>query len=425
MKKSVMLVFIIGLLVFGGAIYGIHQVTNQADDMTIECRVLDGKPEVAANIAFKIHNQWSERLDWEVQGSFDSQGEAHIEVLHSENWMAPEQFRKRTYFSYGYDRDVEIYPFRQTHLEFTSEADRGGDWFDSQHDSYIEAFRAVAAKTPTGQMYSEVVKLGEYVDYYTLNLELYCVDRLFWPYDATPTVSDFFKIKIPSSHVAELYVEKDEKGNVIGYGETYYNTSGDVSYMESGAVYFSTCGDVGNEGVYFSFHGGTNNKEYEPISIGCGNGIFLLPLTENAEGEFVAEISSLNKVFELPEEECYPIELLVDVQKENLLLFTKEKDKLVFRCIDIDSMQETVKEELTDFEEGAEIIQLHLYESEMFLILADSTFAYFRKENDCMKPQIITSLETEGLHISANYQLEGLRLSPNYQLEYDWDYQDG
>ncbi|MBR3807500.1 MAG: hypothetical protein IKJ15_03895, partial [Lachnospiraceae bacterium] len=69
MKKSVILVLIIGLLVFCGAMYGIHQVTNQADDMIIECRVLEGEPEAAANIAFKIHNQWSERLDWEVQGS--------------------------------------------------------------------------------------------------------------------------------------------------------------------------------------------------------------------------------------------------------------------------------------------------------------------------------------------------------------------
>lgn len=333
MKKSVILVLIIGLLVFCGAIYAIHQVTNQADEMTIECRVLEGEPKTAANIAFKIHNQWSERLDWEVQGSFDDKGEAHIEVLHTENWAAPEQFRTKTFFNYRYDRNVGLYG-----------------------------------------------SLQKNADYYTLILEPDCVNNLVWPYDPIDVISDFFKVKNLSA----------------------LNLS------------FTSCGDVGTEGVYFSFHGRTNEKEYEPISIGCGNGIFLLPLTKDAEGEFVAETSLLKKVFELPEEDCYPITLLVDVQKENLLLFTKEKDKLVFRCIDIASMQEKVRTEVADFSEGAEISQLSLYEKEMFLILVDGTFVYFRKEKDCMKPQIVSALEAEGWRVPSDYQ-----------LEYDWDYQDG
>ena len=333
MKKSVILVLIIGLLVFCGAIYAIHQVTNQADEMTIECRVLEGEPQTAANIAFKIHNQWSERLDWEVQGSFDDKGEAHIEVLHTENWAAPEQFRTKTFFNYRYDRNVGLYG-----------------------------------------------SLQKNADYYTLILEPDCVNNLVWPYDPIDVISDFFKVK-------------------------------NLSALK---LSFTSCGDVGTEGVYFSFHGRTNEKEYEPISIGCGNGIFLLPLTKDAEGEFVAETSLLKKVFELPEEDCYPITLLVDVQKENLLLFTKEKDKLVFRCIDIASMQEKVRTEVADFSEGAEISQLNLYEEEMFLILEEGTFVYFRKEKDCMKPQIVSSLEAEGWRVPSNYP-----------LEYDWDYQDG
>ena len=333
MKKSVILELIIGLLVFCGAIYAIHQVTNQADEMTIECRVLEGEPKTAANIAFKIHNQWSERLDWEVQGSFDDKGEAHIEVLHTENWAATEQFRTKTFFNYRYDRNVGLYG-----------------------------------------------SLQKNADYYTLILEPDCVNNLVWPYDPIDVISDFFKVKNLSA----------------------LNLS------------FTSCGDVGTEGVYFSFHGRTNEKEYEPISIGCGNGIFLLPLTKDAEGEFVAETSLLKKVFELPEEDCYPITLLVDVQKENLLLFTKEKDKLVFRCIDIASMQEKVRTEVADFSEGAEISQLSLYEKEMFLILVDGTFVYFRKEKDCMKPQIVSALEAEGWRVPSDYQ-----------LEYDWDYQDG
>ena len=333
MKKSVILVLIIGLLVFCGAIYAIHQVTNQADEMTIECRVLEGEPQTAANIAFKIHNQWSERLDWEVQGSFDDKGEAHIEVLHTENWAAPEQFRTKTFFNYRYDRNVGLYG-----------------------------------------------SLQKNADYYTLILEPDCVNNLVWPYDPIDVISDFFKVK-------------------------------NLSALK---LSFTSCGDVGTEGVYFSFHGRTNEKEYEPISIGCGNGIFLLPLTKDAEGEFVAETSLLKKVFELPEEDCYPITLLVDVQKENLLLFTKEKDKLVFRCIDIASMQEKVRTEVADFSEGAEISQLILYEKDMFLILVDGMFVYFRKENDCMKPQIISSLEAEGWRVPSDYP-----------LEYDWAYQDG
>ena len=333
MKKSVILVLIIGLLFFCGAIYAIHQVTNQADEMTIECRVLEGEPQTAANIAFKIHNQWSERLDWEVQGSFDDKGEAHIEVLHTENWAATEQFRTKTFFNYRYDRNVGLYG-----------------------------------------------SLQKNADYYTLILEPDCVNNLVWPYDPIDVISDFFKVK-------------------------------NLSALK---LSFTSCGDVGTEGVYFSFHGRTNEKEYEPISIGCGNGIFLLPLTKDAEGEFVAETSLLKKVFELPEEDCYPITLLVDVQKENLLLFTKEKDKLVFRCIDIASMQEKVRTEVADFSEGAEISQLSLYEKEMFLILVDGTFVYFRKEKDCMKPQIVSALEAEGWRVPSDYQ-----------LEYDWDYQDG
>ena len=404
MKKSFFIVLIIGILSFTGLVYGIHTVQSQSDDMMVECRVLEGEPKNAAGITFQVKNQWSERLNWDVNVKFDEKGEPDIQIIHEADWLASEDFRTRTYFNRSMNQDIYMSAYREIHHDYENgTAASMEDWFEAQQDTYIEAFKAVAERTPSGEKYTETVHLGDYIDYYTVNLEFYMVDNLLWHQEDDDLISDYLRIKIPQSHTVEMNVTKDGNGIVIGYG---------MDPVETGTIAFTCYGDADTSGVYFSFYG-SDGQNIVPLNIGAGNGIFLLPLKEREDGVQEVMAQDLTKVFALPDENCYPLELLLDSQKENLLLFTKENDKLVFRCIRKDTMQETVKAELCDFSEGVEIKQVDLFEEELFLFMNDGTMCYFRREDNTFKPQT-----------TVNFGENDPRVS-NYLLEYDWDYKDG
>lgn len=404
MKRSLFIVVIIGILAFTGLVFSIHTVQSQADDMIIECKVLEGEPKNAAGITFQVKNQWSERLKWDVTVKFDEKGEPDIQIIHEADWLATEDFRTRSYFSRWMSQDIYMQAYREIHHDYQGGTASREEWFEAhQEDTYFEAFKAVAERTPAGEKRTETVHLGDYIDYYTVNLGFYMVDNLLLHQEDDDLISDYLRIKIPQSHTVEMNVTKDGNGKVIGYG---------MDPVETGTIDFTCYGDADVNGIYFSFYG-SDGQNIVPLNIGAGNGIFLLPLRQRNEGVQEVMAQDLTKVFALPDENCYPLELLLDGQKENLLLFTKENDKLVYRCIRKDTMQETVKTELCDFPEGVEIKQVDLYDEELFLFMSDNTMCYFRKENRVFKPQTIVNLGQEGPQIS------------NYQLEYDWDYRDG
>ena len=403
MKKAFLSVVVIGILVFSGLIYTICKVQSEADDMKVECRVLEGNPAYAANLTFAVHNQWSDRLSWDVKVKYDEKGEPDIQVSHEADWLASEDFRKRSYFSHWMSQDIYMSAYHEIHHDYDHGAAASlEDWFEGQQDSYIEVFKAVAERTKAGEKRTETVRLGDYVDHYLVNLDIYLVDHLLWHQEDDAIISDYLRIDIPDSHTLEARVTKDERGIVMGYG---------MDPVETGTISFTCYGDADENGVYFSFYG-SDGQNVVPLTLGPGNGVFLLPLEEREDDVKEVMASELRKVFTLPDEDCYPVELMLDVQKENLLLFTKEKDKLIFRCIRKDNMQEITKTELCDFPERVEIKQIDLYEEELFLFMNDNMMCYFRKENRIFEPQIIVNLGQEGPQIS------------NYQLEYDWDYRD-
>jgi len=405
MKKALLLVGIIGILAFSGMFYVLHRVHAESDDMKVECIVLEGDPAYAANLAFTIHNQWSNRLNWDVNVQYDDNGKPDIQVFYRADWMAKEEFRSRSYVDRFWNQDISMYAYRDIYYDSIAGGyDPDEDWFGQQDkDTYYEVFKAVAERTKAGEKRTETVRLGDYVDHYLVNLEIYVVDNLLWHQEDDSIISDYLRIDIPDSHTLEANVTKDENGIVKGYG---------MDAVETGTVSFTCHGDADTSGIYFSFYG-SDGQNVVPLQIGAGNGIYFLPFEEKEDGVKEILAKDLKNVFALPEEDCYPLELMLDAQKENLLLFTCEKEKLVFRCIDKETMQETEKKELCDLPERVEIKQIDLCEEELFLFTNDSTICYFRKDDRIFKPQII-----------LNFGQEGPRIS-NYRLEYDWEYRDG
>lgn len=403
MKKALLLVGIIGILAFSGMFYVLHRVYAESDDMKAECIVLEGDPAYAANLGFTIHNQWSNRLNWDVNVAYDDLGEPDIQVSYRADWLASETFRKRSYFDRWMSQDIYMNAYHKIHHDYESGTSSMEEWFEAQNDSYIEVFKAVAERTKAGEKRTETVRLGDYVDHYLVNLEIYVVDNLLWHQEDDAIISDYLRIDIPDSHTLEAKVTKDENGVVKGYG---------MDAVEIGTISFTCYGDADANGIYFSFYG-SDGQNVVPLQIGAGNGIYFLPFEEKEDGVKEILAKDLRKVFALPEEDCYPLELILDAQKENLLLFTREKDKLVFRCIDKETMRETEKKELCDLPEHVEIKQIDLYEEEMFLFTNEGTMCYFRKEEQIFTPLRIINFGAEGPQIS------------NYHLEYDWDYRDG
>ena len=171
MKKAFILVMVIGILAFSGLIYTAHKVQSEADDMKVECRVLEGNPAYAANLAFTVHNQWSDRLSWDVNVKHDAKGEPDIQVAHEADWLASEDFRTRNYFNRWMSQDIYMQAYHEIHHDYQGGTASMEEWFEAQQeDTYFEAFKAVAERTPAGQKHTETVHLGDYVDHYLVNL---------------------------------------------------------------------------------------------------------------------------------------------------------------------------------------------------------------------------------------------------------------
>lgn len=409
MKKGLVLVAVVGLVVFAGLIYGINMILDQSDDAVITCQVLEGDADAAEGISFRMCNQLQDELFWDSYITLhENAKDVEVHTVFEDKWE--QRSDNVNYFSSSlYDDGIRIFMMGNYIMWNGGNIDFSAISNNSSVLVTKEEFEAASERTKPGETYTEKIQLNNLISHYDIHFEPNLSSGSYLVAGSNETAENFFDIQIPDSHMYKISITKDADGRIVQVG------------CGSESLAFQDCGVQTSDGLYFSFYGIKEN-ELMDLTMGCGNGIFCIPLrpvTEENGSAYVPETTifynQIANVFPLPEKNCYPLEILTDEAEENLFLLTSENKKAVLRIIDKETMTEKQKLELMDFNgilghNGYEQ-QMDLREKKLIIILSDNTFCYVDEENGVYEKRIVANLgEGPGM---------------NREKLYDMVYQDG
>ncbi len=410
MKKSLVLVAVIGLLVFAGLIYGINIILAQSDAVTITCEVLEGDSALAEGISFRIGNQLQEGLYWDSFVTVHQDAERLEVVTEFEDKWNERSDSVHYVSSYLLEEAIRLY------IDGDYMVWNGGNIdFDaiSNYSTVLlsaEEFTAIAERTEAGETHTEEFQLNKYLNYYDIYISENLRAGSYLIAGNHELAKDFFRLQIPDSHKYKVSITKDADGKIIQMG------------CGSESMQFESCSVQTADGLYFGFYG-IKDEQVVDLTMGSGNGIFCIPLKpamEETNAAYAPETTilynQLVNAFPLPEKDCYPLELMVDEAEENLILLTCENKKAVLRIIDKATMKEKQKLELMDYAEmgiyyGHDEHQMDLVEEGLVIILNDNAFCFVSEENGSYEKKIVAKL--------------GEGPGTNREKLYDMVYQDG
>lgn len=409
MKKSLVFAGIILLALLSGGIYGVKEVLSQKNDVLVYCRTLEGDVKEAEGIRFWMHNNWAEQLYWDtlvtIGGGED--GLVESETVFRPDWKGSSERPYRVYFPLLHrEEGVEL------HIEKgTSVHSRSGQGIALEDWSmpFVKVAIDVASRVSPGQSRTEVLKLSDYYEYYDMWMEVFSVRSQMWDEDDN-FIPDFFGMEVPDSHEVEVTISKYEDGTINAVDIRTTNDRGQSAIVSSS--------HMAKDGIYFSFHCVDDSGKMVNMKTKVGNGIFFLPLAGMGEedGSLKVLVSDMKKVYSLPSEDCFVIEVQMDEPRENLFILTREAEQVVLRVVDASTMEEMQKIRLTDVTGVTALKQMDQVEEGVWVLLTDGTFCYLTKGKDGnLQKQNTGSLG------------EGPRLDDNSErpLAYDLDYQDG
>ena len=409
MKKSLVFAGIILLALLSGGIYEVKEVLSQKNDVMVYCQTLNGDVKEAEGIRFWLHNNWAEQLYWDTLVTIGGveDGLVESETVFRPDWKGSSERQYRFYSPLLHrEEGVELHIENGTSIHNMS---KQGIALENSSIPFVKSAIDVASRVAPGQSRTEVLKLSNYYEYYDMWMEVFSFRSQLWN-GGDNFIPDFFGMEVPDSHEIEVTISKNENGAVNNVDIYTINDEGRSAILSSS--------HMAKDGIYFSFHCVDDSGKMVKMKTKVGNGIFFLPLEgmDDEEGSLKVLISDMKKVYSLPSEDCFVMEVQMDEAREKLFILTREAEQVVLRVVDASTMEERQKIRLTDVTDMTALKQMDQVEDGVWVLLTDGTFCYLTKgEDGNLQKQNTGSLG------------EGPRLDDNSErpLAYDLDHQDG
>ena len=398
MKKSLCLAGVILLLLCTGLGMAVRQVDEEKDDIVITQQVLEGDVRAADGVTFRIGTQWKGRMNWDTSVTIDgnsTDGVVASKTDYEATWQKEEKKR-----SYTWTTEVmEAYYTEGYHTSIV------GGWSDSVAFSgvtFAAAVEAVASRTAPGESHEEIIQLNDYHTYYPLFVELHLGESMIWGINAEEFLSSYLQIRIPDSHQMKISITRNNEGNIIGIGSDSTEGSPEIHFSAAEA----------DDGVYFAYYGVADGI-FTDLDSQHGNGIYFLPFVRQEDG-IEMQHDKLEKIFDLPEKDCYVVELKLDREEKQLLVLTKESDSLVFRSLAFENWEEKQQIMLMAYESNDGCQVTEFIEENLLIVLGNGSLCFLTvDENGKYQNQIVGSLGV------------GNSLRSTQEWDYDVDYRDG
>lgn len=361
MKKSFVLLIALVLLAVTIVYYGQTSVMAEADQVQITEQVLYGDKSVVEGVTLQMKNHYQYQMFWDTTYVLGEQPEALTDYTF---------YQERNYsYSYWYYGTVN----------FEDESIRVFDWTEDIAEEQLigielAAFELYETAEP-GERSEQLFYLKDYMEYYPFSVfisgdfdtqkdieQLYVdmsepelksellyakgteLEMVEKKQKWLETFQEFFQIPIIDTEACVIAMEKDEDGQLTGWG---VSTTGGGSgtgnmeipempnYEDYDSFPFYTYSTVSDGDAYFTF----GTRSYQDVVVDTsqipgGYGIYHFPY-DAEKNEIYPE--KLKMVYALdPNVRVY--DLTRDARGEHLLLFTEEDNGIYMSVIDIGTM---------------------------------------------------------------------------------------
>lgn len=319
---AVLAALAVGLTVWShGAIYA------QREAVDAEQVVLQGDAARAEGVSLEMRTSMDQHLFWETEITAGPEITYHTDYTYS----AEARRSTRFYGSQGLWVDV-----------MGNSGVTNGDWETEDQYGMQKPYNDVASRCPAGTTdYTEVVRLRDYYQVYplyvlnsfdellpaSLEVDRFVIDgELDTPeLQLQSLLREFFPIPVPEDVTLEIHVDKDENGEVHGYGG-------------SGLWPFDTCSVVREGGVYFLFSSVAGETPLDTSLFPLGYGVYFLPVeltpTKTIDNYDASTIHFGDPVRVCPVDPAVEYAYLCGGEEGAMYLFTQQGDTLTLTVLD-------------------------------------------------------------------------------------------
>lgn len=303
-----------------GAIYA------QREAVDAEQVVLRGDAARAEGVSLEMRTTMDRHLFWETEITAGPEITYHTDYTYS----AREPGSTRSYGSQGLRVDVM--------------GANGVTWDGETEDQHgmQKPYNDVASRCPAGtENYTEMVRLRDYYEVFPLYVQNDFHDLLPASLEVnrfviegepdTPELQlqallrEYFPIPVPEDVTLEIHVDKDESGDITGYG-------GEALWL------FDTCSVVREGGVYFVLSSVAGETPLDTSLFPLGYGVYFLPVeltpTETVDRQEANTIHFGDPVRVCPVDPAVEYAYLCGGEEGAMYLFTQQNGTLTLTVLD-------------------------------------------------------------------------------------------
>lgn len=317
---------VLAALSVGLAVWAHGTVYAQREAVTAEQVVLQGDPAMVEGVSLEMQTAMDRHLFWETEITAGPEITCDTDYTYS----AQERRSSSLHGSWGLRVDVMG----------DSGPTREGDTEDLR--GMEKPYNDVASRCPAGtENYTETVRLRDYYEVFPLYVQNDFFDLLpaslednRFVIEGEPDTPElqlqallraYFPIPVPEDATLEIVVDKNENGEISGYG-------GDALWL------FDTCSVVREGGVYFVLSSVPGERPMNTSQFPLGYGVYFLPVeltpTETVDHQEASTIHFGDPVRVCPVDPAVEYAYLYGEEEGAMYLFTQQQGTLSLTVLD-------------------------------------------------------------------------------------------
>lgn len=397
MKKSLLLFVVLLLVVISGTVTANALLLEQKDAVVITENVLYGDKSVVDGVTVVRNTKYHNHIHWNTTYQIGEVPKCHTDYDFSASGALTDH-RDR---SYG----IDVYANHTRNIDRIEE--------NAELYGLELAYKELLDETEPGTRTDKIISLADYQKYYMVDLEFdlpgLMMSTRFMDADEIrnslkkdnlnessranleknlkiiETFHEIIKIPVLDNHIYRIAVEKDLEGRLCSWGYSSLNGGGSTNGMDMrddelpediDGFYFGMSSAMTEDTCYFTFNTRTNKDNIVDTShMPQGYGIYAF--TFDADNGEIA-IDDMKNVCPL-NPEVYVLDMKLDKQQENLLIFTEEDGTRALTVVDRNTMG--VKQQFT-YATEAEEHHTYIYDDFMVVRYAWEKFVVLTRESD-------------------------------------------
>lgn len=405
MKKSFLFFVVLLILAVSGTVTANALLLEQKDAVVITENVVYGDKSIVDGVTVVRNTKYHNHMQWKTLYQVGEVPKCQTEYDFSASGALTDH-GERSY-------EVNVY---LNHTRNVSRMGEGEELYGLEL-----AYKELLDETEPGSRSSKKISLADYQKYYTVDMEFdlpgYMISTSFMDVDEIryslkndnlnersrknleknlkiiETFHEIIKIPVLDNHIYHISVEKDLEGQMCSWGYSSLNGGGSTNGMEIrddelpediDAFNFWISSAITEDTCYFTFNTRTSkNNIVDTSQMPQGYGVYAF--TFDAENGEIA-IDEMKNVCPL-NPKLYVLDVKLDKQQENLLIFTEEEGMRSVIVMDRNTMEQ--KQQLT-YASETEAHHVYIYEDfmvvryawEKFVVLARNADGTYQHEID-------------------------------------------